>query len=188
MAVRTTGLGGTQFADGEILYDYDLDDTFNAIKKTRVLDALQSATAYDATNTLTLAKSVDISLNQSANSAYRVLASFTFAGLTGNAQIRLRFVRAGNNTDVTMDCDDGSANATVYVAFEVFPVSTTTVAVFGSLVRNGQADGASSQIASTTTLASSGTWAAQTTLEIYYSGNGGTGARIDALSIQHIAG
>lgn len=187
MTIRTTGLGGTNFTS-ESAASADLNDTINAIKKTRVLDVIQTPTAYDNTNVLTLSKSVDISLNHAANSAYRILLQCTFSGLTGNGQIRIRIKDGANNTDVLFDFDDGSANGTLYSAIEIFPVSTTTVAVFADLLRDAQAPGTSSRRASTATLASAGIWANQDTIEIYYSGNGGTGFRIDGASIQHLAG
>jgi hypothetical protein len=65
MANRNPKTGGTQFVNGEVLYDYDLDDTIAATTYHRI--------AYDATQTTSNNVTQTITISVPAGSVYKYI-------------------------------------------------------------------------------------------------------------------
>lgn len=51
MAIRNPKLGGTEFSNGEVLYDYDLDDTFDAVAY-RLIDKDDTPVTHNTTTAI----------------------------------------------------------------------------------------------------------------------------------------
>lgn len=72
MAIRNAKLGGPDFTNGEVLYDYDLDDTFNAVQyEQKVIN--NTSVNISVNGTVVPSDSANITVFVPANSVQRYI-------------------------------------------------------------------------------------------------------------------
>lgn len=121
MAVRNANLGGTDFSDNEVLYDYDLDDTFNRAIDTyvQVLDQRYGDSVLTGCE-ITEQSSPNQTVQMSSG---KVLINGLYYSVSADASISLSAADATNprwdlisvNNADTITVTDGTAAATPVV-------------------------------------------------------------------------
>lgn len=101
MTIRNSKLGGQDFQDGEVLYDYDLDDTFNAIQYE-----LKAQNNVPVTQTDNGTSTISVNIPSGSVIKYIEISSFVKASSTINGgsanSASVRLYKSYNSVDTDL--------------------------------------------------------------------------------------